>query len=97
MDHASISSDVLATYAADAARDVRGVRSVLDGPLPLTRGVRIDGEGEALRVEIRLEVERGVSIPEVARMVQRRVRAYLSQMADVEPGRVDVVVEGIAA
>ena len=96
MDQASISPEVLATYAADAARDVRGVRALSDGPLPRNRGVRIEGEGSALRVEIRLEVERGVAIPDVGRAVQERVRAYLGQMADVEAARVDVVVDGVA-
>ena len=96
MDHASISPEVLATYAADAARDVAGVRALSDGPLPRSRGVRIEGEDGALRVEIRLEVERGVAIPDVARAVQDRVRAYLVQMADVEAARVDVVVDGVA-
>jgi hypothetical protein len=29
--HASISSEVLASYAADAAREVHGVRGLVDG------------------------------------------------------------------
>ena len=37
---ASISADILARYAADAAREAAGVRGVTESPLPGRRGVR---------------------------------------------------------
>ena len=80
---ASISSDILARYAADAACEVGGVREA--------RKVKVDAE----RVELRLTVEWGVSIPALGREVQQRVREYLARMADIDPA-VDVVVERIA-
>jgi uncharacterized alkaline shock family protein YloU len=46
-------------------------------------------------VELHLAVEWGASIPEVGREVQRRVGAYLQQMANVEPDEVDVIVDEI--
>ena len=95
--NASISSDILARYAADAVREVPGVRALLDGHLPRHRGVRIAGEEGAVRLEVRVEVEWGASIPEVGGPVQRRVREYLSRMADVDLAGVDVVVESIHA
>jgi uncharacterized alkaline shock family protein YloU len=94
---ASISTDVLASYAADAARDVQGVRGLVDGHLPRQRPVRVLDEEAGLRVELHLTVERGVSIPEVGRAVQRRVREYLAEMADVEAAGIDVFVDGLAA
>ena len=39
--------------------------------------------------------EWGASISEVGREVQRRVGAYLQQMANVEPDAVDVIVDEI--
>jgi len=40
-EHATISTDILARYAADAAREVDGVRGLVESHLPLRRGVRI--------------------------------------------------------
>jgi uncharacterized alkaline shock family protein YloU len=96
---ASISADILARYAADAAREVPGVRGVsgspLPGPLPGRRGVRVATEEGAVRVELHLAVDWGASIPELGRDVQVRVRQYLLRMADVDPAAVDVIVDEI--
>jgi uncharacterized alkaline shock family protein YloU len=86
---ATISSDILASYAADAAREVEGVRGLR------RKGVRISEEEGRVRVELHLEVEWGASIPNVGREVQRRVARYLAEMAKVEPAAVDVVVDEI--
>lgn len=94
---ASISADILARYAGDAAREVRGVRHLVDGHLPRHRGVRVTEEDGATRVELHLQVDWGASIPDVGREVQRRVRDYLRRMADVEPEAVDVVVDEVGA
>jgi uncharacterized alkaline shock family protein YloU len=92
---ASISSDVLAGYAADAAREVPGVRALVESRLHRHRGVRVNGEGGAATFELHVETEWGASIPDVAREVQRRVRDYLERMADVQPAAVDVVVDDV--
>ena len=92
---ASISSDVLATYAADAAREVAGVRGLVESHLPRHRGVRVLEDEGRVSVELHLAVDWGTSIPDVGRAVQGRVRDYLVRMADVEPAAVDVVVDEI--
>jgi uncharacterized alkaline shock family protein YloU len=84
---ASISTEILARYAADAAMEVDGVRA-LSG----RRAVRIGAEA---RVELHVCVEWGRSIPDIGRMLQERVREYLGRMADVDPAGVDVVVDEI--
>ena len=94
--HASISTDVLSRYAADAACEVAGVRGLVERALPARRGVRLETDGGRVRVELRLAVEWGASIPDVGRSVQRRVREYLARMADVETVEVDVVVDEVA-
>jgi uncharacterized alkaline shock family protein YloU len=94
---ASISSDVVASYAADAAREVSGVRGLVDSLVHRHRGVRILEADGAVRVELHLALDWGVSAPEVGREVQKRVRDYLARMADLEPASVDVVVEEIGA
>jgi len=93
--HASISADVLSRYAADAAVGVRGVRSLVERALPYRRGVKLDMADQGVRVELRLSVEWGASIPDVAREVQRSVRECLQRMADVQPHAVDVVVDEV--
>jgi uncharacterized alkaline shock family protein YloU len=92
---ASISTEILARYAADAAREVDGVRGLADSPLPLRQAVRVSGENGAVRVELHLVTEWEASIPAVGRHVQSRVREYLRSMADVEPAAVEVVVDGV--
>jgi uncharacterized alkaline shock family protein YloU len=92
--HASISADVLSRYAADAALEVPGVRGLVERALPYRRGVKLE-TGDQVKVELRLAVDWGASIPEVGRAVQRSVREYLARMADVEGAAVDVVVDEI--
>lgn len=93
MASASISSDIVARYAADAARDVAGVRGLADGRLPTQRGVRVSEEDGRVVVELHLLLHREASIPAVGRAVQTRVRDCLARMLDLEPAAVDVVVE----
>jgi uncharacterized alkaline shock family protein YloU len=93
--HASISTDVLSRYAADAALGVEGVRGLVERALPYRRGVKLETEGGRVRVELRLAVEWGASIPQVGREVQGRVREYLKRMADADADEVDVVVDEI--
>lgn len=92
---ASISTEILARYAADAAREVDGVRELADSPLPRRHAVRVSGANGAVRVELHLVTEWGASIPAVGRRVQAHVRDYLRSMADVEPVAVEVVVEAV--
>jgi uncharacterized alkaline shock family protein YloU len=92
---ASISSDILAGYAADAAREVDGVRALVESRLHRHRGVRVNGEPGAERFEVHVETEWGAPIPDVAREVQQRVREYLTRMADVESAAVDVIVDDV--
>jgi uncharacterized alkaline shock family protein YloU len=92
---ASISAEILARYAADAAREVDGVRGLAESPLPRRNAVRVSGTEDALRIELHVVTEWGASIPAVGKQVQDRVREYLRQMADVEPAAVDVVVDGV--
>jgi uncharacterized alkaline shock family protein YloU len=87
---ATISSDILASYAADAARDVEGVRGLVRH-----KGVRIEEENGRVRVELHLAVDWGASIPDLGVEVQRRVASYLARMANIEPAAVDVVVDQI--
>jgi uncharacterized alkaline shock family protein YloU len=87
---ASISTEILGRYAADAAREIAGVRD-----LPGRGSVKVSERDGGVQVEIHLAVDWGASIPEVGKGVQDRVREYLLRMADVDPASVEVVVDEI--
>jgi uncharacterized alkaline shock family protein YloU len=94
--HASISSDVLARYAADAALEVEGVSRLVESHLPRHRPVRITIEDDrSVSVELHLVLEWGAAFAETGRAVQARVSDYLARMADLHPVRVDVVVDEV--
>jgi uncharacterized alkaline shock family protein YloU len=91
----TIASEILASYAADAAREVEGVGGLVESALHRHKGVRVLENDGRVRVEIHVTVEWGASIPDVGREVQQRVAAYLAQMASIEPEAVDVSVDEI--
>jgi uncharacterized alkaline shock family protein YloU len=94
-DQALISPEVLACYAADAAREVEGVRRVVRGHFHRQASVRVEiGEGGVF-LHVPVALEYGAAIAPVAREVQKRVRQYLKVMADVDPAGVEVVVASI--
>jgi uncharacterized alkaline shock family protein YloU len=88
MADALVSPDVMARYAADAAREVDGVTAVVEG---VRKGIRVDGS----EIEVHLSLRYGVSIPDVGAAVQRGVADYLERMTDVRPAAVHVVVDEV--
>ena len=90
-----ISTDILASYAADAAREITGVRGLVEGARPRHRGVMVTDDDGSVSFELHLAVDWGASVPVLGRSVQRRVADYLARMADVTPRRVDVFVDEI--
>jgi len=93
--HSSISTDVLARYAGDAATESAGVVRLVESTLHRHKGVRILSEDGRIAVELHLAVEWGCSIPDVGRAVQLQVVDYLTRMADIRPSAVNVVVDEI--
>jgi uncharacterized alkaline shock family protein YloU len=91
--HALISTDILARYAADAAREVRGVSELVGSALHRHEGVRITRESGQVAVELHLALDWGASAPAIGAQVQSRVSDYLARMAGVRPETVDVVVD----
>jgi uncharacterized alkaline shock family protein YloU len=92
---ASISSEVLARYAADAAREIEGVRGLVASQLYRHRGVRVSGDDGAVTVELHLDVDWGVELPALGREVQQRVLDYLERMAGSRPAAVNVVIDAV--
>ena len=84
-----ISPDVLARYAADAAREVQGVH----GLVGRHDGVKVTREESRVGVELHLELEWGANAGTVGAAVQAHVADCLARMADVRPDTVDVIVD----
>jgi uncharacterized alkaline shock family protein YloU len=93
--HASVSTDVIASYAADTAREVQGVRGLVEGRLPRQGAVRVSGEDGQVAIELHLGLDWGASAEAVGREVQQRVADYLERMAGARPQSVNVVVDEI--
>lgn len=91
----SISTDVLASYAADSAREVPGVAGIVASAQHRHRGVKVSRAGDAIAVELRLSVDWGADVPELGGAVQQRVAEYLSRMVGAWPCTVDVVVDEV--
>jgi uncharacterized alkaline shock family protein YloU len=83
-----ISPEVLARYAADAAREVDGVVRIVEG---VRKGIRVDGEV----LELHLALRWGASIPAVGAAVQAHVADYLERMTDARPAAVNIVIDEI--
>jgi len=88
-----ISPDVLASYAADAAREVGGVHGLVGSALHRHEGVRVSREGGRVAVELHVALDWGASAGVVGAEVQANVAERLSRMADVRPDTIDVVVD----
>jgi uncharacterized alkaline shock family protein YloU len=85
--HAVISPDVLASYAADAAREVEGVRALAG------KGVKVARDEGQVTVELHLVLAWGAHAGEVGARVQAHVGDCLARMADVRPHTIDVIVD----
>ncbi len=82
-----IAPDVLATYAADAAREVAGVYDLVG------KGVKVARDEGRVGIELHLILEWGANAGTVGAEVQTHVADCLSRMADVRPETIDVVVD----
>lgn len=93
MNQSLISPDIIASYAADAAREVAGVSGLVGSALHRHEGVRVTRDDGKLGVELHLALAWGASAPQVGAAVQAGVADYLARMADVRPDVVDVVID----
>ena len=93
--HSLISTDILASYAADAALEIDGVTGLVEGGRPRHNGVKVVSVDGVASLELYLTVNWGVNAPAVGSAVQERVAEYLARMADLRLSTVDVIVADI--
>ena len=93
---ALISPDVLARYAADAAREVKGVHGLIGSALHRHEGVKVSREDGKVGVELHVALDWGAGAGAVGAEVQTHVAECLLRMADVRPDVVEVVIDEFA-
>lgn len=105
-----ISEEVIAAIAVGAAREVEGVAGMMSnmgatmGDLlnnkknaqKVTKSVKIDMTGAALKLDLYLTVQYGAAIPEVAENTQKAVASAIEAMTGCAVEAVNVHVTGIA-
>lgn len=100
-----ISPEVIQVIAGYAVRDVKGVfgmgnSGMMDdlsqwlGRSTFRKGVRVE-IGDKVNIEVSLSVHYGVSMPEVGRTVQDRVKASVEMMTGLEVDEVKVKIEDV--
>ena len=102
-----IADEVVAIIAGLAATEVVGVASMAGnitnelvsklGVNNLSKGVKVVVENHHVRVNLALELDYGVSIPEISKKVQDRVKAAIENMTGLKVREVNVRVTGVAA
>lgn len=101
-----IADEVISIVASLAAQEVPGVLSMsggladglssLLGKQSSSKGVRLSFDGKLVNANVYIIMEYGYCIPEVALVVQERVKEAIETMTGYEVQFVDVNVEGVA-
>lgn len=101
-----IADEVISIVASLAAQEVPGVLSMsggladginsLLGKQSSSKGVRLSFDGKLVNANVYIIMEYGYCIPEVALVVQERVKDAIETMTGYEVQFVDVNVEGVA-
>ncbi len=104
----SFATEVVATIAGLAANEVEGVASMASTNTGIadmfsrkntrnfTKGVRIDLDGNKVKVDISIVVEYGSPVPDVAHSIQENVKKAIETMSGLDVHGVDVHVTGIS-
>ena len=102
----AIAPGVIETIVSLAARDVAGVAGIGDastsgiltliGGKPSTQGIEVDvDENNELQVSIKIVVESGNVLPDVAANVRRAIADAVNTQIGATVGSVDVYIDGI--
>lgn len=104
----SFATEVVATIAGLAATEVDGVANMSSASSGIadmfsrkntrnfTKGVRIDLDGNQVKVDISIVVEYGSPVPDVAHSIQENVKKAIETMSGLDVHAVDVHVTGIS-
>ena len=93
-----ISNDVVATIASLAALEVEGVETntTFTDKILKNSGVKIQIDEEEVNLEIMVNIDYGVSIPEIALKVQENVKNNIETMTGLKVSQVNIHIQGIS-
>ena len=96
----AVIAGIAATEVTGVARMCGNITNELVSKLGvnnLSKGVKVVVENHHVRVNLALELDYGVSIPEISEKVQNRVKSAIENMTGLKVKEVNVRVAGVAA
>jgi uncharacterized alkaline shock family protein YloU len=97
----TISRDAVAEIVAETALACYGVVGLTAGSrvgrILRREGVSVEGDARALRVELRVVVEHGLSLAEVAATVRSQVAYDVERLTGLHVAAVEVVIQRVRA
>lgn len=101
----SISTDVIATISAIAAKSIDGVYDMMNtltggfaellGKKNPSKGVKVAISGRDVKIDLFVIVEYGVKIPDVAWEIQGKTKSEVEAMTGLNVTAVNVNIEGV--
>lgn len=100
-----IADEVVAIIAGLAATEVEGVSSMAGnitnelvsklGMKNLSKGIKVDVQGNVVRVDVALNISFGYAIPKVSAKVQERVKSAIENMTGLEVSVINIRIAGV--
>lgn len=97
-----ISNDVIASIAANAAKDIEGVsgfayKSVnrAGSASDISKAVRVVSQDNDVKIQIGIRVKNGVNLQTVSLNIQRNIKNAVQSMTGKVVSKVNVAVQGI--
>jgi len=100
-----INNEVIASIAKNAALQVNGVEGIKTSPLAMlsdflnkgyhNKGISLDITESEVKVGVTIIVQFGITIPEVANLVQENIRTAIEEMTGLTVSEVNVNVGDI--
>lgn len=101
-----ISDEVVSVIAGIAAGEIKGIvgisagvtggiTQILTGKKSNTKGVKVNVEDESAAIDITVNVEYGIKIPEVAFQVQENVKKAVETMTGLTVSAVNIYIQNI--
>ncbi len=106
-NNVTISDDVVQIIAGIAAGEVDGVQAMgnsitsgiaelLGGKKSVSRGVKVDVQGNTATIDVHVVVRYGVRIPDVAWNIQEKVKDAVETMTGLEVQKVNIFIDSIS-
>lgn len=102
-----IAPDVVASIANVSAKEIKGfvgmctgfaggIAEILGAKKSLTKGIKVEIDGNSVVIDMSIIVEFGVKIPDLAALIQENVKNNVETMTGLEVLKVNISVDGIS-